>query len=46
MTNFRNLIITQTFYSEEAALEVAIKEHVARHAAKTREEWALEFFAM
>jgi hypothetical protein len=43
--NVRNMIITQQFYSEEAALEVAIKEHVAKHAMKTRAEWARELGA-
>jgi hypothetical protein len=40
------MIITQRFYSEEAVLEVAIKEHVARHAGKTRVEWARELGAV
>jgi len=37
-----NLVLTQLHYSEEAALEVEIRQHVERHAMKSRQAWANE----
>jgi len=41
-TNVRNMLVTQKFYSEPAALDSIIKTHLAKHASKTRRQWAEE----
>jgi hypothetical protein len=35
-------LVTQKFYSEPGSLEAIIKEHIARHACKSRKEYAQE----
>ena len=41
-TYFRNMLVTQKFYSEPGSLDAIIKEYLARHASKTRKQWAQE----
>jgi hypothetical protein len=36
------MIISQKYYSEGGAFEVTVRQHVAKHATKTRAEWAQE----
>jgi hypothetical protein len=33
------MLISQKYYTEDAAFEVAVNEQVKKHAGKTREEW-------
>jgi hypothetical protein len=35
-----NMVVTQRHYSEEAALELAVRQHVKEKARKTRRDWA------
>jgi hypothetical protein len=42
VTNRRNLVLSQLQYSEEAALEVAVREHLEKYATESRAAWADE----
>src|SRR5271154_2362174 len=41
-----NIFLTQLHYSQDAAFELMVRQHVATHASKGRLEWAAEMSRM